>query len=208
MKYIGRLVNILADHLWIRTLYCWEYDLHRTDAPWRSPDDGTIHWSLATIEDCRNWSQLGGDGFSKDDCELLIRLIEQGHFVLTGRGVVDQQVPDCYAACVTGRKPMTHRCFFQMLPGEGAIRTVYTRMAVRGRGLATRLYAQMCRTASERGFDRLYVDIDSSNRASIRAAEKAGAFRIEKTTIYELRWLKRSYLLVCGTLRTRFLVSR
>ncbi len=205
-KYVGRLVNILTDYLWVRILYFWEFDLNRTDAPWRTPDDGAVRWGLATVDDCRQWKRNDVDGFSPDDCELLIQLIEQGNFVLAGFDNKNEtNIPDCYAACAVGTKPMTQRCGFHMEPNEGTIRTVYTRIHSRGRGLATRIYAQLCRIASERGFGKLYVDIDSSNRPSFRAAEKAGAIRMKGTTVYELRFLKRSYVFVRGSLRNRFI---
>ncbi|MDR1963266.1 MAG: GNAT family N-acetyltransferase [Planctomycetaceae bacterium] len=208
-KYFRRFVDIFTDYLWIRSLAFWEFDLTLPDSQWkrfRTENDNFIRWSFATLEDCQCWSESGADGFSKDDCELLRQLIEQGGFVLTGYAnfSVSPMIPDCYAACVTGLKPMTQHCFFRMEQNEGVIRTVYTRQQSRGRGLATRLYAEICCIAEERGFKKLFVDIDCSNLPSIRAVEKAGAGWNPQSYFWELRLFKHSFGFPARKFRQRF----
>lgn len=206
----GRFFDVLTDLCWVRTLGFWSFDLRRPDPPWSKFRDDSIRWTFASTEDCRRWERTGSDGFSPDDCDLLVRLIEHGDRVLVGRiaGIereneASEDVPDCYAVRATGRKPMTERCCFRTEPGEAVIRTVYTRNVFRGRGLATRLYAEHCRLAAEDGLTALLVDIESSNTASIRAAEKAGAVRVAGTTFYWIRLLKHSFYFMTGGLRSR-----
>ena len=91
-----------------------------------------------------------------------------------------------------------------MEPDEGTIRTVYTREQSRGRGLATQIYAELCCRAEEIGLTRIYVDIDFSNIASHRAAEKAGANRMQDAIVYETFFFKRAYIFVRGSLKSRF----
>jgi GNAT superfamily N-acetyltransferase len=216
-KFLRRCIDILTDYFWIRSLGFWEYDLTRTDAAWLKfrNENQLIRWRLATAEDCQDWSESGADGFSKEDCELLIQLLKSPeHFVLVGykfrsKNENDNEnkietIPDCYAVCVTGKKPMTHRISFQMESNEGTIRTVYTRQGSRGQGFATQLYAEICCIAQEKGFNKLYVDIDTSNFASIRAAEKAGGILVPKMFFFELRFFKHSFGFVAGNYQNKF----
>ena len=205
------IVRRIKNYCWIRTTGLWHFDLTRPDAPWRlfrEQPDNTVRWEQATVENCRRWVESGADGYTSWRGELLIQLIEQKHLVLVGYAKnpddSNSQVPDCYATLAFGHKPMTTQCSFYMEPDEGTIRTVYTREQARGRGLATKIYAELCCLAEERGLTRVYVDIDFSNIASYRSAEKAGAVRLRDIVIYETTFFKRAHIFVLGALKNRF----
>lgn len=200
---VARLIDVLTDYCWIRTVFFWEFDLTASGFSQGRKKDEDIDWSLASSEDCRRWSGCGADGFEKEDCELLTELVKRGDRLVVGRLADSGEIPACYAVCAFGRKSMTRKYAFENGPKEGTIRTVYTRRDFRGRGLATRLYSEHCRIARESGLERLFVDIESSNVASYRAAEKAGAVRIATSTIYLFRFFKCSYIVAAGPLRTR-----
>lgn len=213
---LRRLFQILTDYAWMSVYYFWEFDLKDADRPWRNVDLDSLRWKLATTEDCRSWIRNAVDGFSAADCNLLLSLIEKGDRVLVGYLPDSRRkelygtsspddLPDCYAACATIIKPITKSCSFQMQDGEGTVRTVYTRRAARGLGLARSLYAQWAETTAKEGFQRLFIDIESSNLPSIRAVEKAGAHRIDSFVFYQIRFFKRSYILPFGSLRSRIL---
>jgi GNAT superfamily N-acetyltransferase len=206
-----RIVEIITNYCWMRTAGFWLFDLTRPGDSWRrfrEQQDSIVRWELATVENCRRWSKSGADGFSSYQCELLIRLIEEKHLVLVGY-LNDSDngnlgVPDCYATLAFGRKPMTEQCSFYTEPDEGTIRTVYTRERSRGRGLATQIYAELCSLAEERGLTKVYVDIDFSNVASIRAAEKAGGILMRGVAVYYFVFFKRAYLFFAqGSLKNR-----
>lgn len=193
-----RAIDILYDWSWIRTLGFWQFDLDRTE----SVQEPTLNWSFADEQDCLRWQSSGADGFDPAQCELFLELLRQNNRMLIGRIDASEDIPDCYAFCATGSKPMTQKMSFHLDPGEGIIRTVYTREHCRGQGLATRLYSHWVSLAKESGLSRLLVDIDLSNTASIRAAEKAGAVRIP-TIFYHIRFMKRSFSLTLGPMRNR-----
>jgi len=204
-----RIVEILKNHCWVRPMGFWLFDLTRPDVPWRQfreQHDNTVRWELATVENCQLWNKSGADGYAGWRYDLFIRLIEEKHIVLVGYANPDgdSQVPDCYATLALGRKPMTQQCSFYMEQNEGTIRTVYTREQSRGRGLATRIYAELCCLAEERGLTKVYVDIDFFNIASYCAVEKAGAVRMRDVEIYETTFFKRKYILAWGSLKNRF----
>ena len=206
-----RIVGVVQDYCWIQTTGFWLFDLTRLDAPWRQfreQHDKTIRWELATIENCQLWDKSGTDGYTGWQYDLLIRLIEERHIVLVGytdnSDSSDSKVPDCYGTLALERKPMTRQCSFYMEPNEGTLRTFYTRQQSRGQGLATRMFTEFCNLAAERGLTKVYADIDRSNIASFRAAEKAGAVRIQDITIYEFSFFKRKYIFVRGALKDRF----
>ena len=207
-----RIIEILKSYCWVRVMRFWIFDLTRVDAPWRKfrkQSESLIRWERATLENCRRWIQSGADGFTSWQGELMIQLIEQEHLVLVG--YIDNsdnsatQVPDCYATLAFGHKPMTQHCSFYMEPNEGTIRTVYTRERLRGRGLATKIYAELCCLAKERGLTKVYVDIDSSNIPSLRAAEKAGGVRMQDVVVYHFTFRKHIYQVWAqGSLKNRF----
>lgn len=219
--FAQRFFQILTDYCWPTVLGFWEFDLQEKDEAPEQRDE-QIYWHFASIDDCRRWNDSGADGFSKDDCGLLMSLIEKGDRVLVGqlpqtlrqelyddfsngeRTKWPEDLPDCYAVCATDWKPMTDRVSFRMEKGEGIIRTVYTRTACRRRGLATRLYARWVKIASSEHFGRLFVDIETSNLGSIHAAENAGAVRLRSANFYCFRFFKRSYAWPTGSLRDRF----
>lgn len=215
-KLLKRLFQVLTDYAWITVYYFWEFDLKRSDKPWERINVDSIHWVIATAEDCRRWNRNEADGFFPDDCELLLSLIEKGDRLLVGRlpdevreklydKCSSDDPPDCYAVCATGIKPLTQSCFFQMHEGEGTVRTVYTRKVARGQGLATALYAKWAELTASDNFDRLFIDIESSNVPSFRAVEKAGANRIDSFVFFQIRLFKRSFVLPFGSLRQRFI---
>jgi len=206
-----RIVEILKNYCWVRPVGFWLFDLTQSDAPWRrfrEQHDNTVRWERATIERCRVWCESGADGFTGWRYDLLVRLIEEKRIVLVGYAHNadnnDPQVPDCYTTLALGYKLVIRRCSFEMEPDEGAIQTAYTREQSRGRGLATRIYAELCCLAEELGLTKVYADIDLTNIASCRAAEKAGAFRMQDVIVYEITFFKHKYIVARGSLKNRF----
>ena len=206
-----RIVAVLKKYCWIRRIGLWHFDLTRPDAPWRrfrQQNDNTVRWEKASPENCRVWGQSGADGYIPWQCEWLIRLIEEGHLVLVGYDNLsdggDPQVPDCYVALAFGHKTMTKRCSFCMEPDEGMILNAYTRERSRRRKLATKILAELCCLAEERGLTKVYTDIDLSNTASQRAVENAGGVRIRNAVIDRIYFCQTQYILARGPLKDRF----
>ena len=209
-KVAGRLQRVF----WLRTYGVWMSDLATPDVPQlscREQHAGSVHWELATIEDCLLWSQSGADGFAPWQCVMMSKCIEENRLVLVGYENAENdpakrvlQVPDCYAILACDRKCVGTRCFFYAESGESVIHNLYVREQSRGRGLATRIYAEVHRRAQEYGLTKMYADIDLSNIASYKTAEKAGAVRIQDAIIYRVSFFKRSYIFARGSLKDRF----
>ncbi len=198
--FFRRLFDIWTDYLWIDKLVILRFDLDRINSL-KKLEKCDVHWSLATVEDCR--ANFGNE--HSPDISLFIKFIQRGDWVLAGRCSEQDSggTWDCHAACVFQSKPMSDTVEFHVREKEGFILIVFTREDKRGKGLAAGCIAEICRKAKERGVELLYIDISTSNMSSLRAAEKAGASYTD-SYYYLFRILKKSYLFPLGALKNRF----
>ncbi len=192
---LARLWDIAMELCWIEKIVVFMFGKSKRDVSDASP----IVWRTATDLDVLNMAQAGDMGIDAKDPAYHLSLANAPNGMVVGE--LDGTVV-AYGCFVVGRKKFAQLAF-RLDHDEAFLLALYTRSAFRGQGLATQAIAHCLRLLGDRGYRTAYIDISTSNTASLRAAQKARAVDTH-TVCYRVRLLKHDFSFPRGCLKSRF----